>query len=86
MRAGALIGKKLAAAGTGTWVCSVPIFFCFWGSLLTIMGLTRISYVTLWKKCADPAGRRLLETMQGRRKNATGQQQHDGCLRKKRKA
>jgi S-DNA-T family DNA segregation ATPase FtsK/SpoIIIE len=61
---GALVGAPLAAlltkylGGFGAWLILII------GLLLTIMGLTRISYVMLWKKCADPAGRLLLETMQ----------------------
>jgi DNA segregation ATPase FtsK/SpoIIIE, S-DNA-T family len=61
---GALIGKKLADLLTGYLGSFGAYLVLLMGLLLTIMGITRISYVTLWKKCADPAGRRLLETMQ----------------------
>ena len=62
---GAVVGAPLAAVLTrylgkfGAWLVLVI------GVLLTFMGLTRISYVTLWTKIADPAGRFLLKALLG---------------------
>jgi DNA segregation ATPase FtsK/SpoIIIE, S-DNA-T family len=61
---GACVGAPLAAVLTGYLGAFGAYIVLLMGLLITIMGLTRISYVALWKKCADPAGRRLLETMQ----------------------
>ena len=58
------MGAPLAALLTGYLGTFGAYLVLLMGLLLTIMGLTRISYVTLWKKMADPAGRRLLEAMQ----------------------
>ncbi len=58
------MGAPLAALLTGYLGTFGAYLVLFMGLLITIMGLTRISYVTLWKKIADPAGRRFLEAMQ----------------------
>lgn len=60
---GACVGAPLAALLTGYLGAFGAYLILFMGLLITIMGLTRISYVKLWKKCADPAGRRLLEAI-----------------------
>ncbi|MBN2107501.1 MAG: DNA translocase FtsK 4TM domain-containing protein [Deltaproteobacteria bacterium] len=61
---GACVGAPLAALLTGYLGRFGAWLVLFIGLLISIMGLTRISYVTLWKKIADPAGRRFLEAMQ----------------------
>ena len=58
------VGAPLAALLTGYLGTLGAWLVLFMGLLINIMGLTRISYVTLWKKIADPAGRRFLEAMQ----------------------
>ena len=57
---GACVGAPLAALLTGYLGRFGAYLVLLMGLLIIIMGLTRISYVTLWKKTADPAGRLLL--------------------------
>jgi DNA segregation ATPase FtsK/SpoIIIE, S-DNA-T family len=60
---GALVGAPLTALLTGYLGKFGAYIVLLMGLLLTIMALTRISYVMLWKKIADPAGRWLLDTI-----------------------
>ena len=62
---GACVGAPLAALLTGYLGKFGAYIVLLMGLLITIMGLTRISYVTLWKKTADPVGRLLLAAIQG---------------------
>lgn len=64
---GACVGEPLAALLTGYLGAFGAYLALLMGLLITIMGLTRISYVTLWKKIADPAGRRLLDAVRALR-------------------
>jgi len=57
---GACVGAPLAALLTGYLGRFGAYLALLMGLLIIIMGLTRISYVTLWKKTAGPAGRLLL--------------------------
>ncbi len=61
---GACVGAPLAALLTGYLGKFGAYLVLLMGLLITIMGLTRISYVTLWKKTADPAGRLILAAIQ----------------------
>ncbi len=61
---GACVGAPLAALLTGYLGKFGAYLVLLMVLLITIMGLTRISYVTLWKKTADPAGRLLLAAIQ----------------------
>ena len=60
---GAIVGAKLAGLLTGYLGQFGAWLVLLIALLLTFMGLTRISYVTLWTKVADPAGRFLLKCL-----------------------